>query len=90
MFFTGLYLLGKIQLPHDSKLESLGVTRMILSLFFLTFSLYMGTGLFGRPIHGMIYSYLPPSLEKEFSALDEDNNTEGSKGEKGMTFDEAL
>ena len=76
MFFTGLYLLGKIQLPHDSKLESLGVTRMMLSLFFLTFSLYMGTGLFGRPIHGMIYSYLPPKLEKDFSAIDKDNNVE--------------
>ena len=76
MFFTGLYLLGKIQLPHDSKFESLGVARMMLSLFFLTFSLYMGTGLFGRPIHGMIYSYLPPKLEKEFSAVDKDNNTE--------------
>ena len=76
MFFTGLYLLGKIQLPHDSKLESLGVARMMLSLFFLTFSLYMGTGLFGRPIHGMIYSYLPPKLEKEFSAMDKDNNVE--------------
>ena len=74
MFFTGLYLLGKIQLPHDSKLESLGVTRMMLSLFFLTFSLYMGTGLFGRPIHGMIYSYLPPKLEKDFSSIDKDNN----------------
>jgi len=76
MFFTGLYLLGKIQLPHDSKLESLGVTRMMLSLFFLTFSLYMGTGLFGRPIHGMIYSYLPPKLEKDFSSIDKDNNVE--------------
>ena len=76
MFFTGLYLLGKIQLPHDSKIESLGVARMMLSLFFLTFSLYMGTGLFGRPIHGMIYSYLPPKLEKEFSAMDKDNNVE--------------
>ena len=64
MFFTGLYLLGKIELPHDSKLEKLGVTRMMLSLFFLTFSLYMGTGLFGRPIHGMIYSYLPHSWIK--------------------------
>ena len=74
MFFTGLYLLGKIELPHDSKLEKLGVTRLMLSLFFLTFSLYMGTGLFGRPIHGMIYSYLPPQLDKEFSTLDKDNN----------------
>lgn len=63
MLFTGLYLLGKIQLPHDSRLESIGVGRMLLSLFFLTFGLYLGTGLFGRPIHGLIYSYLPPALE---------------------------
>ena len=76
MFFTGLYLLGKIQLPHDSKLESLSVPRMMISLFFLTFALYLGTGLFGRPIHGMIYSYLPPKLEKEFSSIEKDGNVE--------------
>ncbi|MFQ6613794.1 MAG: protein-disulfide reductase DsbD family protein [Fidelibacterota bacterium] len=63
MVFAGIYLLGKLRLPHDSPLESIGVGRMLLSLLFLTFGLYLGTGLFGRPIHGLIYSYLPPSLE---------------------------
>ena len=58
--FTGFYLLGKIQLPHDSKLESVGVPRMLFSLMFLSFGLYLGTGLFGRSIHGLIESYLPP------------------------------
>ena len=76
MFFTGMYLLGNIQLPHDSKVETLGVPRMVLSLFFLTFALYMGTGLFGRPIHGLIYSYLPPQLGQEIGAVEGDGETE--------------
>lgn len=62
---TGIYLLGKIRLPHDSPMDTVGVPRMLLSLFFLTFALYLGTGLLGRPIHGLIYSYLPPKLESE-------------------------
>lgn len=63
MVFAGIYLLGKLRLPHDSSMESIGVGRMLLSLLFLTLGLYLGTGLFGRPIHGLIYSYLPPALE---------------------------
>ena len=63
MTFAGIYLLGKLRLPHDSPSESIGVGRMLLSLFFLTFGLYLGTGLFGRPINGLIYSYLPPPLD---------------------------
>ena len=41
---TGIYLLGKIQLPHDSKVESIGVGRLLMSLFFLTIGLYLSTG----------------------------------------------
>ncbi|NQV36771.1 MAG: thioredoxin family protein [Candidatus Marinimicrobia bacterium] len=62
MLFTGIYLLGKLRLPHDSPTDIIGVPRMLLSLFFITFSIYMGTGLFGQPIHGLIKSYLPPKL----------------------------
>lgn len=62
---TGIYLLGKIRLPHDSPVESISVPRMMFSLVFLTFSLYLATGLFGQRIHGLIYSYLPPKLESE-------------------------
>ncbi len=76
MFFTGMYLLGKIQLPHDSKLEMISVPRMLLSIFFITFALYLGTGLFGRPIHGLIYSYLPPKLTEEVGLISEANGGE--------------
>ncbi|MBH49351.1 MAG: hypothetical protein CMG69_01170 [Candidatus Marinimicrobia bacterium] len=60
---TGLYILGKIRLPHDSHLESISVPRLMISMFFLTFGLYLGTGLIGQPIHGLIISYLPPDLK---------------------------
>ncbi len=76
MFFTGFYLLGKIQLPHDSKVEMVSVPRMMLSIFFLSFALYLSTGLFGRPIHGLIYSYLPPKLTQEVGMISEDNGGE--------------
>lgn len=61
-FFTGLYLLGSIQLPHDTKIETVSVPRMLISMVFLTFALYLGTGLFGQKIHGLIDSYLPPKI----------------------------
>jgi thiol:disulfide interchange protein DsbD len=69
MFITGFYLLGKIQLPHDSKIERIGVPRMLLSMGFLTFGLYLSSGLFGQRIHGLIYSYLPPVVEAETGAV---------------------
>ena len=59
----GFYILGKIQLPHDSKLDVIGVPRLMLSIIFLTFGLYLGRGLIGQPIHGLIDSYLPPKIE---------------------------
>jgi len=62
---TGIYLIGKIRLPHDSPLETISIPRMLISMFFLSFALYLGTGLLGRPIHGLIYSYLPPKVELE-------------------------
>ena len=71
----GIYLLGKIRLPHDSKLEKIGVTRMIISISFLTFGLYLSNGLWGGKVYGLIDSYLPPkqnylqeeSLNKDFT-----------------------
>jgi thiol:disulfide interchange protein DsbD len=69
LLFVGLYLLGKIRLPHDSPIESVGVARMLLSLLFIVGSLYLATGLFGRPIHGLIYSYLPPRVESISGAV---------------------
>ena len=40
-----------------------------MSLFFLTIGLYLSTGLVGRSIHGLIYSYLPPKMEKDSGVI---------------------
>ncbi len=69
MLLTGIYLLGKIQLPHDSPVASISVPRLMLSTVFLTFGLYLTSGLFGQKIHGLIYSYLPPIVESESGAV---------------------
>ena len=59
-FMMGLYLLGKIKLPHDSEINFIGVPRLVLSIAFMSFGLYLTGGLFGQPLHGLIDSYLPP------------------------------
>ena len=69
MLLTGIYLLRKIQLPHDSPIASISVPRLMLSTAFLTFGLYLTSGLFGQKIHGLIYSYLPPIVESESGAV---------------------
>lgn len=69
MLLAGVYLLGKIQLPHDSPVKSVSVPRLILSTAFLTFGLYLTSGLFGQRIHGIIYAYLPPMVEGEFGSV---------------------
>jgi thiol:disulfide interchange protein len=54
-----LYLLGKFQMPHDSPVASVTALRVLAAIFFLSISIWLGTGLFGRPL-GEIESFLPP------------------------------
>jgi thiol:disulfide interchange protein DsbD len=46
----GFYLIGKIRLPNDSVLEKIPVTRLLLSICFFTFVVYLFTGLWGAPL----------------------------------------
>jgi thiol:disulfide interchange protein DsbD len=62
----GLYLLGKIRLPHDSKLEHLTVPRLLLSLLTFAFVIYMIPGLWGAPLK-LLSGYLPPITTQQFS-----------------------
>lgn len=41
----GIYLLGKIRFPHDSKLKKITPTRWVLALLSFGFAIYMMTGL---------------------------------------------
>ncbi|WP_339870042.1 cytochrome c biogenesis protein CcdA [uncultured Algoriphagus sp.] len=61
----GLYLLGKIRLPHDSPMETIGVPRLLLALFTFMFVLYMIPGLFGAPLK-YLSGYLPPMSTQQF------------------------
>ncbi len=61
---TTSYLLGLFQLPHDSKVERIGVMRMMFSVFFLGITVFLYTGLGGKPL-GEIDAFLPPIQYQE-------------------------
>ncbi|MGI8641180.1 MAG: cytochrome c biogenesis protein CcdA [Pyrinomonadaceae bacterium] len=56
------YLLGKFQLPHDSKPERIGAMRVVSAILSLAISFYLLTGLFGAKL-GELESFLPPETE---------------------------
>ena len=55
----GLYLLGKIKLPHDSPLAHISVGRLSLAIITLAFTFYMIPGLWGAPLK-LISGFPPP------------------------------
>jgi thiol:disulfide interchange protein DsbD len=61
----GLYLLGKIILPHDSKLEKVGVFRLLMAIATFTFVMYLVPGMFGAPLKALA-GYLPPMSTHDF------------------------
>jgi thiol:disulfide interchange protein DsbD len=60
---AALYLFGYITLPHDTKVESIGVVRALFAVGFLTFALYMLPGPLGRPVNPVLDAFIltPPS-----------------------------
>jgi thiol:disulfide interchange protein len=55
-----LYLLGKFQMSHDSPLASVSALRAVFAIIFLSTSVWLTSGLFGRSL-GEIESFLPPT-----------------------------
>jgi thiol:disulfide interchange protein DsbD len=56
-----LYLFGKITLPHDTPNENISVSRFLLGLVSLAFTIYMIPGLWGAPLK--LISGFPPPLK---------------------------
>ena len=92
----GLYLLGKITLPHDSVLQHISVGRLMLGLLVLSFTFYMVPGLFGAPLK-LISAFPPPQTYSESpngfgnsAGADVENLPEGAEfGPHGLvTFDD--
>jgi len=61
-----LYLFGKIQLPHDSKIEKLSVPRALVAIFVTAFTIYMIPGLWGANLK-ILSGIIPPETTQEFS-----------------------
>jgi len=71
-----LYLLGKIQLPHDSPIKHISVGRLLLGLLTLTFTIYMIPGLWGAPLN--LISAFPPPLDYSESPYGVGNSKGGA------------
>lgn len=61
----GLYLLGKLRLPHDSPVEKVSVPRLLLAIGVFTFVVYLVPGLWGAPLKALA-GYLPPQHTHDF------------------------
>ncbi len=85
----GVYLLGKIQFPHDSKLEKVGVGRFSLAMISLAFAVYMVPGLWGAPLKA-ISAFAPPTHTQDFSLFEGDVHAQVSDYEEGMKLAQQL
>ena len=85
----GFYLLGKIQFPHDSKLEKVGVGRFSLAVISLAFAVYMVPGLWGAPLKA-ISAFAPPTHTQDFSLFEGDVHAQVSDYEEGMKLAQQL
>jgi thiol:disulfide interchange protein DsbD len=75
----GFYLLGKIRLPHDSKLEVISVPRLILAIATFSFVVYLIPGLWGAPLKALA-GYLPPMHTHDFDLISLNNPYEDYEG----------
>ncbi|MBO6575246.1 MAG: thioredoxin family protein [Rhodothermales bacterium] len=65
---AGTYLLGKLRLPHEPVLETVGVGRLMGAMGFFAISLYMIPGLLGAPLNALD-AFLPPRQGTDISLL---------------------
>ena len=84
-FLLGVYLLGKLRFPHDSKVEKTGVGRFILALVSFAFAVYMIPGLWGAPLKA-ISAFAPPSNTQDFSLFEGEVKARSHNYEEGVAL----
>lgn len=80
-----VYLLGKIRLPHDTPVETIGPFRLLSSVGCLAFSFYLALGLYGASL-GELDAFFPPyGNQGNIAALRESARLEwGDDYEEGL------
>jgi thiol:disulfide interchange protein len=84
----GLYILGILRLPKDSKVKQYSVQRIVFALFFFVFAGYMFSGVaYGKSLD-LLGGILPP---KHFTSTKEGQMSELIHGLKGFhDYEDAL
>lgn len=81
----GLYLLGKLKLPHDSEDRKTTVPKLFLAIVVLGFVAYLVPGMVGAPLKPLS-GYLPPMTTQEFNlyaTLNRDTHDFPAEGTEG-------
>lgn len=63
-FMTAAYLLGLFTLPHDSKVDRIGVGRLMVAVVFTVMGFYLLPGIFGAPVK-LVAGFPPPEFYSE-------------------------
>lgn len=83
----GIYLLGKLLLPHDDKLERISVSRLLMALVSFSFAIYMIPGLWGAPLKA-ISAFAPPLSTQDFNLYTNEVHSAFDDFEIGMRYAE--
>lgn len=81
----GVYLLGKIQLSHDTPLEKLSVSRLFMAIISFAFAVYMLPGLWGAPLKA-ISAFAPPLKTQDFNLYDGEVHAQFEDFEEGIRY----
>jgi thiol:disulfide interchange protein DsbD len=84
-FLLGVYLLGKLKLPHDSDLKFVSVPRLFLAIVSFSFALYMVPGLWGAPLKA-ISAFSPPLNTQDFNLYTNEVHAKFDDYESGMAY----
>ncbi len=85
---AALYLFGYITLPHDTKVESIGVVRALFAVLFLSMAFYMLPGTFGRPVNAVLDAFILTPHEELW--LPEEAGGRGGGGGGGAAHDGSI
>lgn len=81
----GVYLLGKLKLPHDSDLKHVTVPRLFMAIISFAFAIYMIPGLWGAPLKA-ISAFSPPLFTQDFNLYKGEVHAKFDDYEAGMDY----
>ena len=80
------YLFGWFTLPHDSKVERIGVFRFSLGMVFMMLGIYLLPGMWGAPVN-LISGFPPPTFYSEWNQGSHSGGEGGHSGHVEARFD---